>query len=71
MSRRSAIILAIYVVAIVAFHLSLPTVQAFGMGYLAGFGSGFLTGLVLGYLADRIVLVPVVDWFERRSRRGG
>ncbi len=51
-------------------HVIAPGLHAVNADYWIGFTSGLTLGFVIGLVVDRVVLVPSVDFFERR-RHGG
>ncbi len=68
---RPDVLVVALVLAVIAFHLMLPGLHALNADFWAGFAGGLLTGLVIAWIADVVVLVPAVDWFERRRVDGG
>ncbi len=55
---------------VVLVHLIAPGLHAVNGDYWIGLSSGLTLGIVIGLVVDRVVLVPSVDWFDRR-RHGG
>ncbi len=51
---------------VIAVHLVTPGLHAMGSDFWAGFFGGMTLGAVIAFIADRVVLVPLVDVFERR-----